>query len=101
MTREIFLANRDATLSQTDFIARRNNFNLFFVGRPGEHYMGDIWRKRSAFVLCSSHEPGFVDLANQLYGRELRYPDANTEALLYRAYLMLRKHASKDWEIFQ
>ena len=98
MSREIHLANQEALLSQGDFVARRNNFHLYFCGRPGvnPHYIGEIYRQGRepgsvAFRQCLQREPSFQSVANVLYDIDLQqnpYSD-DIEILLYSAYQMM------------
>ncbi len=89
-----------APLTFEEFKARQNNFHLHFAGVPGDSWFGDRYRKERAFTQCLAKNPAFAALAESLY--EYRsLPDPDKEQRLYRAYLMMRPYAEKDWELFQ
>lgn len=105
---------REKFLTFDDFTKGCNNFPLYFAGKPGEHLIGDAYRRKAIYKKCLSAHPEFAALAEQLYGLNLqpsigKQPqtalplkiDKETGANLYRAYLIMRRYVKKDWELFQ
>ncbi|MBY0472916.1 hypothetical protein K2Q00_01350 [Patescibacteria group bacterium] len=60
------MKNQDPLLDFDEFKRRQNNFYMRFVGKPGEHEIGDLFRDAcDAYKHCIS-SPEFAQMASQL-----------------------------------
>lgn len=96
--------NVDLPLGFDTFTERQNNFYLHFVGEPGSHFVGDIYRSQEPYRrACSSRR--FARLATQLRATvvggtpQAEWP-ADYQRELYRAYLLMHPFAADDALLF-
>ena len=91
------MPNTDPILDPEEFHKRRNNFALHFAGKPGEHLMGDIYRRQEHYQECmKAHPEEFGKLSAELYDvRDDNSPEYIDK--LYEAYKMMHPYAQSDW----
>ncbi len=89
---------RQKLLDREEFERGQNNFHLHFVGQPGQHMIGDIFREREIFKWCYQNDQEFRELAEEFFGDESYGFDPEK---LYKAYLMMAKYTEDDWDLFK
>jgi hypothetical protein len=101
------MANQDPLLLYEEFVERQNKFHMHFVGQPGAHAMGDIYRRKSnAYQECmGAHPVEFEKLRSEL---QAMHYDGNTlffgltyRKKLYDAYVMMHPYAKRNCELFR
>jgi hypothetical protein len=94
-------------LTYLDFysdLKRQNNFYLHFVGKPGSHPIGDIYRSQEHYQTCAKERPRKLEgLAKKLRaispdGMEYHLPQY--QETLYTAYKLMRQYAQSDADLF-
>ena len=96
------MANKDPLLSFEEFMRRSKNFCGYFLGEPGNHVVGDSYRKHYAYAQCmASHPEEFGKLAEEL--QQIRDPRDALEdyAKLYKAYALMFPFAESNEELFK
>ena len=94
-------------LSYRAFLKSQNNFFLHFNGQPEdeENFFGELYRERTPFRKALPLE-AFQAIARSLYNVDFHSPVNKRESvrlrkLLYRAYLIMKQHASTNAELFK
>jgi hypothetical protein len=100
---EVAVAKR-TPLSFEQFAKRQNSFHLHFVGTPGDHFVGDIYRAQPAYVACLAATGSRLTKLQSAIDK--LYSSSETSAQefqlkLYEAYLLLHPFAQRDEELFR
>lgn len=101
------MSNIDSLLPFEQFIERQNNFYMHFMGE--DRNMARIYRQGEHYRRCVQAEPKLASLAARL---QTLYEGASSvqhdgfqnpefQRGLYEAYLLMRPHVEKDWELFR
>ncbi len=100
------MANKDPVLPFWEFVELQNNFHLHFVGQPGNHYLGDLYRQNPAFIECKrAHPVKFKKIISEL---KAMHDNCNTlyfgtkyREKLYGVYKMMHPYAEKNLDLFR
>ncbi|MEN9413449.1 MAG: hypothetical protein RLZZ342_536 [Candidatus Parcubacteria bacterium] len=100
------MANRDPLLSFEEFRKTQNNFFLHFIGTPGEHHFGDLYRSHEAYQEARRAYPrvfdslaaGLCDMNPEETNKVLQ--DERFIRKLYRAYCYMYPFAQSNWDLF-
>jgi hypothetical protein len=100
------MANQDKLLDYEEFKKVQNNFFLHFIGVPGEHHFGDVYRNQASYVATlASHPVTFGLLARELCDMFDKFDhevlqDEEYMVKLYEAYYLMHPYAEKNWDLF-